>query len=120
MEIRLFLISLPLNPDVKGIPSQGYAGDHWVDSLINKVSARSISSIMGPDLRGELTHFFAPKVKRNFDGVTVGIDGNITNIEGKCSLRNTPLKNIKISAPLVTRIPLRKAIGPHNQFQECC
>jgi hypothetical protein len=120
MEIKLFLTSLPLNHDVKGIPSQGYAGNHWVDSLINKVSARSISSIMGPDLRGELTHLFAPKVKRNFDGVAVGIDGNTTHIKDKYSLRNIPLKNIKFSAPLVTRIPLRKAIGPHNRFRECC
>ena len=68
MEIKLFLTSLPLNPGVKGTPSQGYVGNHWVDSLVNKVSARSLSSIMGPDLRGELTHFFVPKVKRNFDG----------------------------------------------------
>ena len=49
---------------------------------------------MGPDLKGKLTDSFAPKIKRNFEGDTVGIAGNASNVKGEYSLRYTPLKDI--------------------------
>ena len=94
MEIKLFSTSKPLNPSVEGTPKQVYADNNWVDNLVNKVSAGSILSIMGPDLRGELTHIFAPKIKRNFEGAAVGISGNASDVKGEFSLRYIPLKDI--------------------------
>ena len=51
---------------------------------------------MGPDLKGEQTHIFAPKIKRNFEGDMVGIAGNASNVKGEYSLRYSPLKDIGI------------------------
>ena len=94
MEIKLFSTSKPLNPSVGGTPKQVYADVDWVNNLANKDSTGSISSIMGPDLKGELTHIFAPKIKKKFEGAAVGIAGNTSNVKGEFSLRSIPLKNI--------------------------
>ena len=94
MEIKLFSTSKPLNPSVDGTPKQVYTGKDWVNDLVNNISAGSISSIMGPDLKGELTHIFAPKIKRNFEGTTVGIAGNASNVKGEFSLRYIALEDI--------------------------
>ena len=82
MEIKLFLTSKPLNPSIDGTTKQVYAGGDWVNNLVNKISAGSISSIMGLDLKGKLTHIFAPKIKRNFEGAAVGIAGNASDVKG--------------------------------------
>ena len=94
MEIKLFSTSKPLNPSVDGTPKQVYAGGDWVNKLVNKISAGSISSIVGPDLKGELTHIFAPKIKRNVEGAAVGIASNSSDIKGEFSLRYIPLNDI--------------------------
>ena len=71
MEIKLFLTSTPLNPRTDGTPKQVYAGGDWINNLISKISAGSLSPIMGPDRKGKLTHIFASSIKRNFEGVAV-------------------------------------------------
>ena len=78
----MFSTSTPLNPSVDGTPTQVYSGRDWVNNLVNKISAGSISSIMGLDLKGKLTHIFAPKIKRNFEGAAVGIAGNASDVKG--------------------------------------
>ena len=94
MEIKLFSTSQPLNLSVKGTPTQVYKGSIWVNNLANRVSADSVSSIIGPDLWGKQTHILAPKFNRDFEGVAVGIAGNASNAKVEDSLRHTPLKDI--------------------------
>ena len=94
MEIKLFLTSKPFNPSVDGAPKQVYTGKDWVNNLVNKISVGSILSIVGPDLKGKLTHIFALKIKRNFEGATVGIAGNVRNVKGEFSLRYITLEDI--------------------------
>ena len=71
MEIKLYSTSKPPNPSLNGTPKQVYADEDWVNNLLYKISAGSILSIMDPDLKCELTHIFAPKTKKNFDGAAV-------------------------------------------------
>ena len=87
MEIKLLSTSKPLNPSVNGTPKQVYSGKDWVNDLVNKISTGSILSIMDPDLKVELTHIFVPKIKRDFEGTTVGIAGNASNVKGGFLLR---------------------------------
>jgi hypothetical protein len=77
----------PFNPTVNGDPKQVCEGKAWVDGLVNKISAGSILSIMGPDLKGELTHIFTPNIRRSFEGTPVEIAGNTIDVKGDFSLR---------------------------------
>ena len=67
-----------------------------MESLISNISAESLLSLMGPDLQGELTHVFAPKIKRNFDDVVARIACNASNVVSEYSLCYTPLNNIQL------------------------
>ena len=95
MEIKLFSTSKPLNPSVDGTQKQVYADGDRVNNLVNTISASSILSIMGPDLKGKLTHIFVSKIKRNFEGAAVGIASNTSNVKGEFSPRYIPLNNIR-------------------------
>ena len=94
MEIKLFSTSKPLNPSVNGTPKQVYAGEGWLNNLVIKINAGSILSIMGPDLKGKLTHIFAPKIKRNFEGAAVGIADKASDVKGEFPLCYIPLNDI--------------------------
>ena len=95
MEIKLLLTSLPQSPEVMRAPSQLYTDNWWVNSLVSRASAWSISSIVGPYLWDKLSHSVASKIKRNFGGITVGISGNISIVKGEYSLQYIPLEKVQ-------------------------
>jgi hypothetical protein len=109
MELKLLLTSHPLNPDKEGTPNQVNAGNCWKESLVNKVSAGSLSSIIGQELQGEVTYIFALKIRRYFYGVVaVKIAVNAMYVQDEYSLCHIPLENI----------PLFGTINEKNAFRE--
>ena len=117
MEIKFFLTSQPFNPSVNETPNQVYAGENRVDFIVNKVSAGSVSSIISSDLQGELTHLFALKTKRHFEGVVVGIVGNASNVKDQYSFCYILLKNIQLFCTIVDKNNIEESNRGSNQIQ---
>ena len=118
MEIKLFSTSKPFNPSVDGAPKQVYAGTERVNDLVKKISTGSILFIMGPDLKGKLTHIFAPKIKRNFEGAAVGIAGNASNVKGEFSLRYIALEDIGFFCTIDERDSFEESNRGPNEIEE--
>ena len=94
MQLKLYSESSPLNPAFTGTARQVYASPTYKDDLINKVTAGSVAALVGADLNGTVSHIFAPKVDRNFDGVPQNIVGNASDAQGEFSLRDVPVADI--------------------------
>ena len=94
MQLKLYSESSPLNPAFTGTARQVYASPTYKDDLINKVTAGSVAALVGADLNGTVSHIFAPKVDRNFDGVPENIVGNANDAQGEFSLRVVPVADI--------------------------
>lgn len=94
MQLKLYSESSPLNPAFTGTARQVYASPTYKDDLINKVTAGSVAALVGADLNGIVSHIFAPKVDRNFDGVPENIVGNANDAQGEFSLRVVPVADI--------------------------
>ena len=94
MQLKLYSESHPLNPAFTGTARQVYASSTYKDDLINKVTAGSVAALVGADLNGTVSHIFAPKVDRNFDGVPENIVGNASDVQGEFSLRVVPVADI--------------------------
>ena len=94
MQLKLYSESHPLNPAFTGTVRQVYVSSTYKDDLINKVTAGSVAALVGADLNGTVSHIFAPKVDRNFDGVPENIVGNASDAQGEFSLRVVPVSDI--------------------------
>ena len=87
MKTKLFSFSLEKNEDATGTPVQDYGGGRWKETSVNRICAGSVSSVLGPDLRGNASHIFAPNIDRSFSGNVRGVAGNASNRAGEFSLR---------------------------------
>ena len=86
MKTKLFSTSLEKNKDATGLPVQVYGGGRWTETFINKISAGSTSSVLGPDISGNASHLFVPKIDRNFSGKSYGVAGNASDRKEEFSL----------------------------------
>ena len=94
MQLKLYSESSPLNSAFTGTARQVYASPTYKNDLVNKVTAGSVAALVGADLNGVVSHIFAPKVDRDFDGVPEKIVGNANDAQGEFSLRVVPVDDV--------------------------
>ena len=75
---------------------------------------------MGPDLKGKLTHIFAPKTKRKFEGAAVETAGNASNIKGEFSLLYIPLNDIRFFCTIDEKDIFQESNRGPNKIKKCC
>ena len=76
----LYSTSSPANPDVTGNDKQVFLQDNFIGFLTNIITAGNAAAIGGTNLKGNMTFMFAPKIRKDLEGVPVGIVGNSSDV----------------------------------------